>query len=157
MKIILQFLTIAMLPLGLMKAQNAVLATGITATSATGSVSYSVGQIAYSTKGANNVITEGVQQPYEIVTLAVSENGSAEKNISLYPNPVKDVLFVDFNQEKMSNSSYQLYDAQGKLIKKGNFNQKKNELDMSSLPVSFYIIRIFNDSEMVKTFKIIKN
>lgn len=157
MKIILQFLTIAILPLGLMKAQNAVLATGITATSATGSVSYSVGQIAYSTKGANNVITEGVQQPYEIVTLAVSENGSAEKNISLYPNPVKDVLFVDFNQEKMSNSSYQLYDAQGKLIKKGNFKQKKNELDMSSLPVSFYIIRIFNDSEMVKTFKIIKN
>jgi hypothetical protein len=147
---------LAILPLGLMKAQNALLATGTTATGATGSVSYSVGQIDYSAKGANNEITEGVQQPYEIISLAVSENGNAEKNISLYPNPVKDVLFVDFNQEKFSNSTYQLYDAQGKLIKNGNFSQKKNELNFSMLPASVYIIRIFSDNKMVKTFKIIK-
>lgn len=147
---------LAILPLGLMKAQNALLATGTTATGATGSVSYSVGQIDYSAKGANNEITEGVQQPYEIVTLAVSEDGNTEKNISLYPNPVKDVLFVDFNQEKFSNSTYQLYDAQGKLIKNGNFSQKKNELNFSMLPASVYIIRIFSDNKMVKTFKIIK-
>lgn len=147
---------LAILPLGLMKAQNALLATGTTATGATGSVSYSVGQIDYSAKGANNEITEGVQQPYEIVTLAVSEDGNTEKNISLYPNPVKDVLFVDFNQEKFSNSTYQLYDAQGKLIKNGNFSQKKNELNFSMLPASVYIIRIFSDNKMMKTFKIIK-
>ena len=117
---------------------------------------FRIRKIDYSAKGANNEITEGLQQPYEIVTLAVSDNGNVEKNISLYPNPVKDILFVDFNQEKFSNSTYQLYDAQGKLIKNGNFSQKKNELNFSMLPASVYIIRIFSDNKMVKTFKIIK-
>lgn len=137
-------------------AQQAITATGFNATGSGGSSSYSIGQIDYSAKGANNEITEGLQQPYEIVSLAVSEDGNAEKNISLYPNPVKDILFVDFNQEKFSNSTYQLYDAQGKLIKNGNFSQKKNELNFSMLPASVYIIRIFSDNKMVKTFKIIK-
>lgn len=141
---------------GKFHAQQAITAAGSDATGSGGSSSYSVGQIDYSAKGANNEITEGLQQPYEIVTLAVSESENTEKNISLYPNPVKDVLFVDFNEEKFSNSTYQLYDAQGKLIKNGNFNQKKNELNFSMLPVSVYIIRIFSDNKMVKTFKIIK-
>lgn len=141
---------------GKFHAQQAITATGFDATGSGGSSSYSVGQIDYSAKGANNEITEGLQQPYEIVTLAVSDNGNVEKNISLYPNPVKDILFVDFNQEKFSNSTYQLYDAQGKLIKNGNFSQKKNELNFSMLPASVYIIRIFSDNKMVKTFKIIK-
>ena len=154
--LLMKVLVVAILPLGLMRAQTAMLATGNTATGATGSVSYSVGQITYSAKGANNEITEGVQQPYEIVTLAVSENGNAEKNISLYPNPVKDVLFVDFNQEMYSNSSYQLYDTQGKLIRKGNFSQKKNELDFSSLSSSMYIMRIMRENKILITFKIIK-
>ena len=141
---------------GKFHAQQAIAATGFDATGSGGSSSYSVGQIDFSAKGANNEITEGLQQPYEIVTLAVSDNGNVEKNISLYPNPVKDILFVDFNQEKFSNSTYQLYDAQGKLIKNGNFSQKKNELNFSMLPASVYIIRIFSDNKMVKTFKIIK-
>ena len=141
---------------GKFHAQQAIAATGFDATGSGGSSSYSVGQIDYSAKGANNEITEGLQQPYEIVTLAVSDNGNVEKNISLYPNPVKDILFVDFNQEKFSNSTYLLYDAQGKLIKNGNFSQKKNELNFSMLPASVYIIRIFSDNKMVKTFKIIK-
>ena len=134
---------------GKFHAQQAIAATGFDATGSGGSSSYSVGQIDYSAKGANNEITEGLQQPYEIVTLAVSDNGNVEKNISLYPNPVKDILFVDFNQEKFSNSTYQLYDAQGKLIKNGNFSQKKNELNFSMLPASVYIIRIFSDNKMV--------
>ena len=141
---------------GKFHAQQAIAPKGFDATGTGRSSSYSVGQIDYSAKGANNEITEGLQQPYEIVTLAVSDNGNVEKNISLYPNPVKDILFVDFNQEKFSNSTYQLYDAQGKLIKNGNFSQKKNELNFSMLPASVYIIRIFSDNKMVKTFKIIK-
>lgn len=155
-KILIGIFIITSSGFGKFQAQQTINAAGLNATGSGGSSSYSVGQIDYSSKGANNQITEGVQQPYEIVNLAVSENGNEEKNISLYPNPVKEVLFVDFNQEKFSNSTYQLYDAQGKLIKNGNFNQKKNELNFSSLPASIYIIRIFSDNKIVKTFKIIK-
>lgn len=137
-------------------AQQAITASGGNASGSGGSSSYTVGQTAYLSKGTSNQVLEGVQQPYEILTLAVSETGSVEKNIFLYPNPVKDLLFVDFNQEPFDNASYQLFDAQGKIIKQGKFNQKKNELDLSLLPQSVYIIRIIQENKNVKAFKVIK-
>lgn len=152
----MKFLTLLIIPLGFMKAQTAVLATGTTATGATGSVSYSVGQIAYSQKGANLEITEGVQQPYEIITLAVDDTSVSEKNILLYPNPVRDYLKIDFGKENFQNSKYALFDSQGKMIKTGNLTQQKTELNMATLPSSVYLIQIFQDNKNIKVFKIIK-
>ncbi|MCD9853725.1 T9SS type A sorting domain-containing protein [Epilithonimonas sp. JDS] len=154
--LLMKFLTIMIVPLGLMKAQTAVLATGTTAAGAAGSVAYSVGQVAYSQKGANLEVTEGVQQPYEITTLDVDDESIMEKNILLYPNPVRDFLNVDFGKENFHNSRYSLFDPQGKLIKTGNLTQKKTELDMTRFPSSVYIIQIFQDNKNIKTFKIIK-
>lgn len=136
-------------------AQQSISASGGNSTGSGGSSSYTIGQIDYSSKGSPVQVTEGVQQPYEIVSLAVSEI-SGEKNISLYPNPVKDVLFVDFNEEKYANAQYILFDSQGRTLKKGIFTQKKTELDFSTLPQSVYIIQILQDSKNIKTFKIIK-
>jgi len=156
-KILLRkFLTIIVVPFGLAKAQTAVLATGTTATGANGSVSYSVGQVAYSQKGANLQVTEGVQQPYEIITLAVDDTSVSEKNILLYPNPVRDYVNIDFGKENFQNSKYVLFDSQGKIIKTGNLTQQKTELNMATLPASVYLIQIFQDKKSIKTFKIIK-
>ena len=141
---------------GSVQAQQSLAASGSDASGSGGNSSYSVGQIDYSAKGANNEITEGVQQPYEIVALAVSEPGNEAKNIWLYPNPVKDILSVDFNEENFNKTSYLLFDLQGKLIKKGLFNQKKNNLDFSMLPSSAYVIQILRDNTIIKTFKILK-
>ena len=52
----------------ILHAQSAVLATGLDASAANGFVSYSVGQMTYLEKGTGQVL-EGVQQPYEIITL----------------------------------------------------------------------------------------
>ena len=154
--LLMKFLTAIIVPLGLMKAQTAVLATGTTVSGASGSISYSVGQMAYLQKGSNLQITEGVQQPYEIITLAVEDSSLGEKNILLYPNPVKDFLNVDFGKENFQNSRYVLFDSQGKMVKTGNLINQKTELDMTTLPTSVYIIQIFQKEKNIKTFKIIK-
>ena len=152
----MKILTLLLIPVGLLKAQTAVLVTGSTASGADGSVSYSVGQAAYSQKGANLEVMEGVQHAYEITILDVDDESVLEKNILLYPNPVRDLLNVDFGNESYQNSSYSLYDAQGKLLKAGKLAQKKTELNMTTLPASVYIIQIFQDNRNIKTFKIIK-
>lgn len=152
----MKFLTIIIVPFGLMKAQTAILATGTTASGASGSVSSSVGQIAYLQKGSNLQIMEGVQQSYEIIALAVQDTSENGKNIQLYPNPVRDFLNVDFGDKNFQDSRYVLFDSQGKLIKKGNLVQQKTELDMAILPASVYIIQIFQKDKNIKTFKIIK-
>jgi len=155
-KILIPLLVLSFAPLGLLKAQKTMGSAGITATGSGGSSSYTVGQIDYQQKGANAQVMEGVQHAYEITTLAVEDLDSKERKILLYPNPVKDFLFVDFNDKNYQDSSYILFDSQGKLIKKGNLNQQKSELDFSLLPTSVYIIQIFQKNQNIKTFKIIK-
>lgn len=149
------FFILLLIPVSLLKAQSAVLATGGNATGGNGSVSYSVGQVAYLTKGSNQIL-EGVQQAFEISTLATTETSSAEKDILLYPNPFKDYLYLDFTTNSYKDSEYQLFDAQGKLIKKDKIIQSKSEFNFSSLPSAMYIIRINQEGKNIKTFKIIK-
>ncbi len=142
---------------GIYEAQQTIIPAGNNAQSATGSVSYSVGQIFYESQtSATGKVNPGVQQPYEIFTLATNEN-AAQSNISVYPNPVKDFLTVDFNSEKLDNSSYQLFDATGKVINKGNLKSVKSQISASNLSTGMYILRITNAGKLVKTFKIIKN
>ncbi|MDQ0592364.1 hypothetical protein QFZ37_000733 [Chryseobacterium ginsenosidimutans] len=151
------FIIWLLIPVGLLKAQSAVMTTGANATGSNGSVSYSVGQTAYLVKGSNREISEGVQQVYEITTLATSEtSASAEESILLYPNPFKDYIYLDFTTNSFKGSEYQLFDVAGKLIKKDKITESKSELNFSSLPSAMYIIRINQEGKNIKTFKIIK-
>jgi hypothetical protein len=140
---------------GLLKSQMAVLASGGDATG-TGSSSYSIGQIDYLHKGANFEVLEGVQVAFEITTLSVNESGTNENGILLYPNPFKDFLYLDFTSNSYQDSSYQLFDAQGKLIRQDKIIQSKSELNFSDLPSAMYIIKINQEGRDIKIFKIIK-
>lgn len=76
------------------QAHASVNATGGNANSANGSVSYSVGQVfyttAFSTKGS---ISEGVQQPFEISVLSGLEDvAGIDLCYSVYPNPTSGKL-----------------------------------------------------------------
>ena len=61
--------------LGGLNAQTTVAAVGGESTGTGGTVSYTVGQIIYTTNiGANGSLAQGVQQPYEIsTTLGINE------------------------------------------------------------------------------------
>ena len=59
-------------------------------------------------------------------------------NMSLYPNPVNDVLFV----ENLSpNQSYEIYSITGCLIKTGFAQDGKTTIDVSGLPSGIYSLR----------------
>ncbi|MCT2408583.1 T9SS type A sorting domain-containing protein [Chryseobacterium antibioticum] len=150
------FLILFTFSVSILNAQSTVLATGTNASGSNGSVSYSVGQTTYLYKGAGSQILEGVQQAYEITTLSASETVSKQEGILLYPNPVRDYLYIDFTSAPHKGSEYQLFDAQGKIIKKDVISQSKSELDLSSLPSAVYILRINQNGENLKTFKVIK-
>lgn len=151
------FIILLLTPVSLLKAQSAVMTTGANATGSGGSVSYSVGQVTYLVKGSARQVSEGVQQVYEITTLATNETTtSAEEGILLYPNPFKDFVYLDFTTNKFKGSEYQLFDTAGKLIKKDNITESKSELNFSSLPSAMYIIRINQEGKNIKIFKIIK-
>ena len=142
---------------GFYDAQQATLAAGAINQTAAGSISYSVGQIFYETQQtAAGGVTAGVQQPYEIFTLATQEN-SVQNSISVYPNPVKDFLIVDLSGEKFKDPTYQLFDGNGRIISKGELKKMKPEINTSALSSGLYILSVSSEGKTVKTFKIIKN
>ena len=138
-----------------LRAQVSMNAAGGNAAGDGGSVSYSVGQMVLSANtGANGSVTEGVQQPYEISVLSVSE--SAESiSLSVYPNPSTDYLYLT-SSEEIPSLSYQLFDMNGRLLKSGKINENQTDIDMQNLVPATYFVKVNQGNKTVKTFKIIK-
>ena len=72
------------------------------------------------------------------------------KSFKIYPNPVKDVLNIDFNT---SNTSCEIYDMQGKMVLK--LLSGSTQFNVSSLSKGSYVLKI-TDSGQTKTYKIVK-
>ncbi|WP_180277187.1 T9SS type A sorting domain-containing protein [Chryseobacterium sp. 52] len=72
-----------------------------------------------------------------------------ENKIALFPNPVKDILYINAPEE--NGYYYQMYNMSGQLVKSGKFENSKTNL--SSLTSGIYLIRINNAEKMVKIIK----
>lgn len=79
----------------------------------------------------------------------LSANNFETENISVYPNPSKDFLYV----ENISNlKSVKIYNGLGQLV----LDTNKSEINVSGLNKGLYILSISTDSGMVNK-KIVKN
>ena len=157
----LKLSTVLLLGLGLtgLQAQESVNATGGNALGDGGSVSYSVGQVVYTTNtGTNGSVAQGVQQPYEIsVVTAIEDAKGINLSVSAYPNPTTDYLTLSIGEFDISNVSYQLYDMNGKLLQNEKITGNQTSIVMSNLVPATYFVKVIQGSKEVKTFKIIKN
>ena len=166
-KNVLLFLSLLLIgpALTCMQAQQihaSVNASGGNATGSGGSVSYSVGQVFYTTaSGTNASVSEGVQQPYEIsVFTGLKDNTAIDLLYTVYPNPTSGKLTLKLDATTLPDIKsiiYQLYDVNGKLIRNDQLKEKETSIEMSDLNTSSYYLRIKKSKKVIKTFKIIKN
>jgi hypothetical protein len=162
-----------------LQAQTSLNATGSNASGSGGSVSYSVGQVVYTTNtGTSGSVAEGVQQTYQISTVSAIETaGEITLSVSAYPNPTTDYLTLSIDgdvQAQFIASQFiaSLYDINGKLLQQTKITSKQTRIEMVNLISGTYFVRVNqNQSEVhhvksnhaaakqlnvVKTFKIIK-
>ena len=142
-----------------LQAQESINATGSNASSNSGSMSYSVGQVTFQTKtGSSGSITEGVQQPYEITIIsAIKEASGINLSVTAYPNPTTDKFILSCNDFDISNVSYQLFDMNGKLLQSKNITTSQTDISISNLVPAIYFVKVIQHNTEIKTFKIIKN
>ena len=142
-------------------SQQAVIPAGGNASGSSGNVSFTVGQVAYTTNSSSNYsVTQGVQQPFEISILSVDEQFSTTIQLKAYPNPTSDYLTLNISYlSSLSNKSmnYQLFDITGKLIKNKKIISATETISLENLSSSTYFLKVVNNNEELKTFKIIKN
>ena len=157
----LKLSAVLLLGLGLtgLQAQTSINATGSNASGSGGSVSYSVGQVVYTTHtGTSGSVAEGVQQPYEIsVVTGLEEAQSINLSVTAYPNPTTDYLTLRIDEFEISNLSFQLYDMNGKLLQNEKITGNQTSIVMSNLLPATYFVKVIQGNKEVKTFKIIKN
>ncbi len=151
-------LLLALLWVCLAQAQESVNSTGGNATGSGGTVSYSIGQVVYTTNtGSNGSVAQGVQQPYEILTVGINEN-EPKISLSVFPNPIGDNLILQVNDFEHSTLNFQLCDIQGKQISKGQIIAKQTQINTASLSSATYFIHVVNqENQKIQNFKIIKN
>jgi len=153
---------VLLLGLGLteLQAQTAVPATGGNASGSGGSVSYSVGQVVYTTNtgGANGSVAQGVQQPFEI-SIATGIEQAKEINLvcSAYPNPSTDFIKLKIENYNTENLSYQLYDINGKLLANEKVSSGETNIQLGKFSSATYFLKVIDSNKEIKSFKIIKN
>lgn len=144
-----------------LQAQTNVNATGGNALGNGGSVSFSVGQVVYTTNtGTNGSVAQGVQQPYEIsVVTAIEETNGINLSVMVYPNPTIDYLTLNIDASTsfcIQSMFYQLFDMNGKLLQSKEIRGNQIFIVMSNLVPAIYFVKVNHGNKEIKSFKIIK-
>jgi hypothetical protein len=139
-------------------AQEALPASGGNASGSGGSVSYTIGQVVYTTiTGINGSVAQGIQQPYEIsVVTGLEEAIGINLIYSTFPNPAKEYVTLRIENCDTENITYQLYDDSGKLLERKKAEGIETRIDMGNLVIATYILKVLRNNQVVKTFKVIK-
>jgi len=152
---------ILLLGLGLtgLQAQEAIPASGGNASGSGGALSYSVGQLVYTTNtGTSGSVAQGVQQPYEISEVTgIEEVKGITLQCSAYPNPATDYVKLKVENYETKNLTYWLYDINGKLLESKKIDGSETFINMEILVPATYFLKVIDNNKEVKTFKIIKN
>lgn len=138
-------------------AQQAVVSSGANASGSNGNLSYTVGQVIYTTNfSATGSISQGVQQAYEIQTVLGLDNFDINLEFVVYPNPTADWLAIDIKNYNYESLRYQLFDINGRLVLSDKIVSDNTILRMQELSTSMYLLKVLSNNKEVKTFKIFK-
>lgn len=84
--------------------------------------------------------------------------GTSLDNTNVYPNPVKNYLYVESDLLEHPNSNIQLYDRSGKLINTFEVKERRDayEIPMFDLPIDIYLLQIEGGENRI-TKKVLKH
>ena len=146
-------LFLATLSVGFLQAQQSAVASGGNASGVGGTVSYSVGQVLYTTaSGVGGSVAQGVQQPFEIAVVLDLEEAKG----TVYPNPTSGTVTLQIENYDIQNLSYTIFDLSGRIIANNKISNKQTFISMENLASATYYINIMKLNKELKVFKIIK-
>lgn len=139
-----------------LQGQNTINTSGSNGSGYGGTIAYSIGQVCNSSFAGNTgSVIQGVQQPYEISVVTEIKNTTGIR-CSVFPNPVSTYLQIEISNYSLNNLNYALYDNSGRLLKTVKIESSVIKLDMSSYDKSGYLLKINDNDNSIKVFKIIK-
>ena len=147
---------------GIVAAQSAVVSVGGDAQSNSGSVSYTVGQVAVQTVANSNgsvSVAEGVQQPYEIMTVGVDDYPQIVLDAVVYPNPTDNVAQLRLNGFEIPSDGLRanLYDGNGKRLQTIPVTDDLTTFQIGQYATGTYYLEVRDGKRILKTFKVVRS
>jgi len=134
------------------KGQMATITAGGNYISKEGTVSFSIGEVVYISKGLSYNMTEGVQHSFIINPIFTNSN----LLLSIYPNPTTDLLFFKLENLNYLDLSYILYDISGKILMRGTILDSKSTISLKNYASQTFILKIVRGQNEQNIFKILK-
>ena len=100
--------------------------------------------------------TYGETEDYMVnIVESLSDNNIQIENISIYPNPINNMLNISVGSN--SGLNYSIFNITGQIIFKGKFTSSNNRVDFSDLSKGVYFLQVL-DIQLNKqnTYKLIK-
>ncbi len=120
------------------------------------SISWSIGEpMTASYNQAEGSVTEGFHAIESLLTIVEVVKIFNENNIIIYPNPTAELINVEYPDLK-SNTKIEIYNMQGKLMISQKITSTNEQINLSKLASSTYIVKIIEDNIELRTFKIQK-
>jgi hypothetical protein len=140
------------------EAQETVLSSSNDVNGAGGTVSYSVGQAAYVTLGGiTGTMTEGVQQPYEILFMTGQEDRSAASlDCIVYPNPASSEVRLRIEHQLSGDENFLLRNGNGLILEERKIENMETIIPVENLAAGMYMLTLIEGNHETATWKIIK-
>lgn len=120
------------------------------------SLNWTIGETAVETFINDDIIlTQGFNQANIIIT-SITEDILTDISISFYPNPVKDIFTIKSESKQMTQLTAEIYDLAGTKLISENINPGNTLINTEMLPTSAYILKIYDNQQVIKSFKFIK-
>jgi hypothetical protein len=133
-------------------AQRGTSSAGMSIYSTSGQMSFTLGLLNHHSAGTPNSLTEGVLQAYHFVPFQVIR----EDQISIWPNPVINFLYLKLLQEPLSPIPIQVYNLNGLLMGNYSFSTDNAHISLQAYPAGTYLLKIFFPQQLPLSYKIIK-
>jgi hypothetical protein len=87
-------------------------------------------------------------------TVSVDESINSSNTFRIYPNPAGDYITIDIYENYIENSTLNIYNTLGSLIKTETLNQNKKSINVSELSNGLYFVIIIS-KELTQSQKLI--
>ena len=134
-------------------AQEVVSTQGDSYSNGTANIDFTIGEVVINTgTDGTNDITQGFHQT-NWNFLGVEDHAPSYE-ATIFPNPTSEVLNI--RTSTFENVTYSLYDAQGKLVLQDKLSSEQTKIPVSNLATGSYSLILNNETQNLKTFKVIK-
>jgi len=139
-----------------LQAQEVVATGGDYNSNTSGSISYTIGELAISSYASGDLVLLEGFQPGGISLINAIDLSKVDFAITAFPNPVVAELKLQIKDTQGKGLKYQVFDINGKLLKQNFIEADETTISFSEMEKASYIVKLSSATADIKSFTIIK-